>query len=308
MINSQSVTELLAAFSTVFIIMAIGFGVERWRSLGQETLGQLAGLVVNVLLPIYLFYATATSTSPAELAVAPSLILLGVALPLLSLLLALALAPLARVQPEEQSAFRFSAMVGNTAFLGIPVCAGLFGTVGALYAVLLDFGTTLIILTVGIWVLSGSRSANLGKLLRNPLILGVVAGLLWALTGWEFPEWFAQPCATLGSATLPLALLVSGIQLGSIRSSLGGQWRQVTGVVAIRLLLAPLIMAAGLYLTGAGGVFAGVVLVEYAMPVGLLVAVMARSYGADADLSAATILWSTLALIVVLPALVLLFL
>ncbi len=305
--SGDSAAELLAAFTTVFFILAIGFGVERVHPFDRQTLNQLATLVVDVLLPIFLFYATATSTSPAALAAAPLLVLLGSLLTLLGLLLAVILGPLARVGPQQQPAFRFSAMVANTAFLGIPIAVGLYGSVGAVYGVLYDFGTTLVILTVGIWILSGGRSTNLANLVRNPLILAVVAGLLWALTGWQFPEWFARPCETVGNATLPLALLLSGAQLGSIRSRSGWQWRPVAALTAIRLLIVPLIAVAGLSLLARDEVFSGVVLVQAAMPVGLTTAIMARSYGADSEIPASAVLWSTLALVVTLPALVILF-
>jgi hypothetical protein len=303
LINADSASQLLAAFTTVFFILAIGFGARRLRLLSEETLSQLARLVVDVLLPVFLFYTPATSTDLAAISVAPLVVVLGVGIPLFSLLLAVISRPLVNITPTQKPVFRFSAMVGNTAFLGIPICAILFGSTGVVYAVLFDFGTTLVILTVGIWVLSGGQWGNLSALLMNPLILGVIAGLLWVVTGWQFPEWASRPCSTLGDATLPMALLVAGAHLGNIHVPSEHRWQPIAAVTAIRLLLAPGAALVLLHILPLDEIPAAVVVIQAAMPVGLTVSIMVKGYGMDAGLAASSTLWSTLALIMTLPLL-----
>jgi predicted permease len=309
MFLNASVSQLLAAFTTVFFILAVGFGIQRLRPFTEDTLRQLTQLVVDILLPILLFYITAANTTPAILRTAPILVFSGVVIPLVSLLFAIIIGKFTNVNQANLIAFRFSAMVGNTSFLGIPVCASLFGTTGAIYAVLYDFGTTLIIWTVGIWILSGGRHARWSALAGNPFIIAVVIGLAWAWTGWKLPEWFAHPISILGNATIPLALLLVGAQLGNIRSSMRGQWQSITWLATIRLVLTPFVIMIGMRFIGSQDPsLMGVIVVESAMPVGLITAIMTKSYGLDADLPATAILWSTLALLITLPVLTILLL
>jgi predicted permease len=61
----------------------MGFGIQRFRPLGEQTLAQLAGLVVGILLPFYLFFTTATEATPEAPSAAPLLIVMGVAVTLL---------------------------------------------------------------------------------------------------------------------------------------------------------------------------------------------------------------------------------
>ena len=284
----------------------MGFGIQRFRPLGEQTLAQLAGLVVGILLPFYLFFTTATEATPEALSAAPLLIVMGVAVTLLGYPLAtLVMAP-SGVAEKQRSAFHFAIMVSNTAFLGIPVCAALFGPIGAVYAVLYDFGTTLAALTVGIWALSGGRLCNWRPLLLNPLIWGVMAGLLWAVVGWSFPEWLARPFSTLGGATLPLALLVGGAQIGNIRSHAKRWWQQLAGLITTRLVIVPLVVASVLALFGWRNLAASVIIVQSAMPVGLTTSIMAKNYGADAEFAASATMWSTIVAVITLPLVALL--
>lgn len=269
--------------------------------MNDSTLTQLSGLVVDILLPFYLFYTTATGVTAESLATAPALIAMGILVPLLSYPLAsLALKP-AGVATGQRQAFRFSAVTANTAFLGFPVCQALFGSLGLVYAVLYDFGTTLIVFTFGVWALNGGRLEQWRSLVFNPLILGVLAGLAWAFSGWPFPGWLAPPFQALGDATLPLALLVGGAQIGNLNAA-GRMWRQqLAGLSLVRLVVAPLLVGLALVALKWDGLLARVIIIQAAMPAGLMVSMMAETYGADARFAAAATLWTTIAAIVTLP-------
>jgi hypothetical protein len=298
---------LSTAFTSVFLTFGLGFAIQRFRSLSEQTLVQVSGLVVDVLLPIYLFFTTATSFSIESLSSAPLLVAMGIAIPLFSYGLAtLTLRP-SKVADTQRSAFRFSIMVANTAFLGIPVCEALFGLEGGLYAVLYDFGTTLVALTFGIWELDGTRVSNWRSLAFNPLILSVFLGVLWAWAGWRFPPLLARPMSALGGAALPLALLMNGAQVGDVRLPRLTWWRPLIGVIAARLFVVPLIVGVLVAVLGWQGLPGSVIVIESAMPVGLTAAIMAESYGADAKFSASATVFSTLLSIVSLPLLTALF-
>jgi predicted permease len=296
--------ELLNTFSTVFFVFGLGFAVQRIQPLGEQTLTQLSALLVKVLVPSYLFFTMATGTTLDVLSASPVLVGMGVGISLLNYFLAtIALKP-CRVAEVQRSAFRFSAMLANTGFLGLTVCGTLFGPLGLVYAVLYDFGSTLVALTLGVWELNGGRLDDWHPLFANPLIWGVVAGLLWVVVGWPFPGWLAAPFEKLGSTTLPLALLVCGAQVGNIRSQASTGLRQITGLTATRLVVVPLIVGLALMAIGWRDTAAKVTTIQAAMPTGIVTSIMAKTHGADAEFAASATLWSTLASMVTLPLVV----
>jgi predicted permease len=210
-------SSFISAFTTVFFTFALGFIIQRIRPLGEETLSDISRLVIDILVPLYLFFNTARSATLEAISEAPTLVIAGLLIPFLSFLIAYLFQKPLKISEKQQPVFGFSLMLANTAFLGFPICEALLGTNGVFYAVLYDFGMTIIGFTLGIWLLSGGRLGEWKKLLFNPLILSVIGGLVWALTGINFPDWLVLPFSTLGEATLPIALLIAGAQVGNIR-------------------------------------------------------------------------------------------
>jgi predicted permease len=337
-IDTGSLRQLAGAFATVFFVLGLGFAVQRLRPLAEQTLDQMSGLVVKVVLPIFTFYVTATNTTPETLAIAPALVWMGVLVAFLNFGLAtLAFKP-AGVAAGQQRTFRFASIVPNTAFLGFPICLTLFGPLGLFYAVVHDFGSMLISLTFGIWDLSGGRTPNpangegdyrpansekdygpansmrdyrpahslrdlrLHSLVLNPLIWSVVAGAAWATLELPMPDWGRAPIKALGDATLPMALLVAGAILGTPGSQVSNWRRQLAGLAALRLIVSPLIVAIAITALGWHVVMGKVIIMQAAMPAGLSISIMAKTYGSDARFGASATLWSTVASLVTLPA------
>ncbi|MBD3305489.1 hypothetical protein GF339_03810 [candidate division KSB3 bacterium] len=299
------IQQLSAAFTTVFFLLALGFLVQHWRPLAEHTIEQLANLVIEILLPFYLFFSIAT-TSADVFRQAPILIGMGVVTTLCNYYLArLALTPL-RVHPERQAIFCFANAVPNTMFFGVPICVALFGPLGLIYTVLYDLGIALVVFTFGIWKLRGGRVENWRLLLRNPLLWSVIAGLGWSWLGGPFPGWLAEPFRTVGNSTLPLALLICGTQLAHLQAS-GSAWRrQLIGLSLLRLIISPLLWGAVFALIRWHDFAAQIIVIGVGMPVGLATALFAKNYGADAEFAASATFWTTVGALFSLPLIVLL--
>ncbi|MBN1314849.1 MAG: AEC family transporter [Anaerolineales bacterium] len=301
MINFLHDHQLVGAFSTIFLIFAIGFFAQRFRPLGNQSLRELSGLIVDILLPIYLFFTTATAATKESLQITPMLVLAGALVTLLNFALATGGLRLFRVNQEQKLAYRFSSLLSNTAFVGFPVCAMLFGSIGVMYAVMYDFGMMLVVLTLGIWDLSGREHTNVRAILLNPQSWGVLLGLTWGLVGPEIPQLVVQPFSALGDSILPIALLIGGAFLGSIKSRGQRQTRLLAGFILTRMVISPLLVLFMANLFGLSGAPASVIILLSAMPVGLIATVFASAYGADVKFTATITLWSTVAAVLIVP-------
>lgn len=294
-------SSFLSAFTTVFFIFALGFIIQRMRPLREETLTDMSRLVIDILIPFYLFFNTARSATLDAISEAPTLVIAGLLIPFLSLLIAYLFHKPLKISEKQQPVFGFSLMFANTAFLGFPICEALLGSTGVFYAVLYDFGLTIISFTLGIWLLSGGRLDEWKKLLLNPLILSVIAGLVWALTGINFPDWLVLPFSSVGKATLPIALLIAGAQVGNIRFKKGSWTPSISWVIALRLAIIPLVFIGLFHLLGWNDTSSKVIILQTAMPVAVSTTILAKRYQADADFTATVTLWTTLGAMISLP-------
>ena len=75
-----------------------------------------------------------------------------------------------------------------------------------------------------VWPLARHGGHSYGReLMRNPLILSTVAGLLTNLAGIRFPDAVATTLQRIGLAALPLGLMAvgAGLQFGGLKASPG---------------------------------------------------------------------------------------
>lgn len=141
---------LLAQICAIFGMIAVGFAASRKGWLSEITLDELSHLIMTVLMPAFIFFSIATSVTTDMLSKAPIALVAGMSVCLVDYGLAtLASAPL-KVAIEDRSIFRVMSMTGNTGYIGLPLCAAIFGATGTFFAALYNFGCDLFILTVGI--------------------------------------------------------------------------------------------------------------------------------------------------------------
>ncbi len=282
-------------------MFGLGFAIQRLHPFSEEALSQLSWLEVQVLIPAFLFYSTATQLDLGAMAIAPLMVLMGAAVTVGNFFLGwLAQRPL-KVDNAHRSAFRFSMMWINSLFLAAPICAMLFGATGLVFAALFDFGATLVNFTLGVWVLRDGKAFSWWSVAINPLLWSVVVGLIWAYTRLPFPDFLTRPFESVGNITLPLALLVGGMMTGSIRSDGATLPGSLVGLTLLRLVFAPLLMALVFLWSGLRGAFVSTVVIETGMPVGLVAPMLVRTYGGDARFTAAATFYTTLAATVSTP-------
>jgi malate permease and related proteins len=161
----------------------------------------------------------------------------------------------ANVPRARAGALGLTAGLGNTAFVGVPLVRGLFGDEAVPYAVAVDqLGSFLLLPLLALpfaALMSGTRlSARelLTRLLGFPPLLAFVAALL--LRDVSIPDSVMELLRLLSLTLSPVALLAVGLQLelGEIRV-----WRRELVVgLGYKLLVAPAIAAALLWVTGPG--------------------------------------------------------
>ncbi len=260
------------------------------------------------MLPFYLFYSIATSNLREIITAAPQIVAAGIAIPILGVLLAWLILKILQkdFSPSHQNIVLFCILFANTGFIGFPICHALFGTTGLIYAIFYDLTLTVLTFIVGIWLLTGSTSKNSLRVLFNPIMIGSVAGLLWSGLNLPMPELLGAPLEMIGNATLPIALLVAGIQVGVKREITGQTGFSIVFVAAFRLLIIPLIVLGVFRLIGWNNTIAAVIIMQAGMPVAISSTILAKRYQQDATFTATATFWSTLAAMITLPLLALL--
>ena len=195
----------------------------------------------------------------------------------------------------------------NTGFLGIPLCLVLFGRESLPPVIIATLLTACLLFAIVIVMIEVDRHGRgdfghaLGKvsltLLRNPLLVAPVLGMIFAATGLPLPLPVDRFAILLGNAASPCALVAIGLFLA--QQSGGHDNRAVLRLVLIKLLLHPGITAVLAYwIFPMPRLWAEVAVVLSALPIGTGPFMLAKLYDREAALTSRAILISTLCSVV----------
>ncbi|MEI7818776.1 MAG: AEC family transporter [bacterium] len=303
--------EILITILPIFLIIGLGYILRAKNIVKAPWVKNLNGFVYNVSLPALIIYSFSslkwTETNIGQLLLIQLLIILITAIIVAIILRAL---PLSK---KDQSVLFLTATVGNTVYLGIPlVTSALPGIVNAdvtsiasAIGVVQLVGSMLIALFVIEYLFLGSRDNKfIGQsILRNPLVLAIMAGLLLGMLGW--PVWLERsigiPLKLLAGTASPLALFMLGSFL--FGHKINRKQERLTLALLLKLGLAPLI--AWLVMVGLQ-IFStdrNITVLMTGMPVAVTAFVLSETYELDSTFAAATMLMTTVLSIITVPIL-----
>lgn len=146
-----------------------------------------------------------------------------------------------------QASFR-----SNLAIIGIALAVSAYGERGLLLAAMPVALLTALYNVLAVWVLNvthgsgATGAALLGGIIRNPLIIGISAGVLLAVSGMPVPGFVAPLGALMSTFFLPLMLLCIGgaMQLSKLRGTGLIAWEATAWRLCVGPLLAVLLAVA----------------------------------------------------------------
>lgn len=290
----------LAVSIPTFAWVVLGLLLRRLGLVSAELIGRVSRLAFNFGLPLMLF-TSAAQVDYADLGSARYL-LAGA----LGTCLTLALAwlysrwrghPLALRGIFVQAAFR-----SNLAIVGLGLAVSAYGERGPLLAALPVALLTALYNVLAVWVLnstlgSGTSPAALVRgIARNPLIIGIAAGVLLSISPLPVPALVVPAGAALSAFFLPLMLVCIGgaMQLSKLRGTGSLAWE----ATAWRLCIGPLVTVLLALVMGVRGEPLGVLFLLISSPVAAASFVMVVAARGDGVLAANIVVLTTLLSIV----------
>jgi predicted permease len=288
---------ILGIVAPVFAIIALGWIAAARRFVDEAGFRTLIWFTFTIASPALLFgggTAGHTGGGPAALAFfLAALVVYGAAMALALRRLSLPLA--------EAGLFALNCTFGNTVMMGIPLVAAAYGQAGLAVLLALIALHSMVLLSLGTVVaeLGLHRHAPLGRVLRatvggvvrNPIVMSVVAALAWSMLGLPVPAALRRTLDLLGAASPPLALFCLGGSLASFR--LGAALGDVAWALVLKLAALPALVWGMCLAFGLGPLETAVAVTTAALPTGANAFMLARRYAVGAERSGATVLAST---------------
>jgi malonate transporter and related proteins len=289
--------------------MAFGYAATFTAVFGRDAVDALASFVFYFAIPVMMFRNMATTALPEAIAWGYlGSYFLGVAIVFGIGITAARLAFGGSF--ERQAIIGFGSAFGNSVLLGIPLVLTAFGDQASLpLFLLLAFHSTVLFTAITVIIETGRGGGEalravplraLKGLLGNPIIWGMAGGIGFSLLGLRLPGAIERFAMLLAGAAVPCALFSVGASLRAYR--IVGALQPALVMVALKLVVHPLAVWLLVALVfDAPPLWAKVVVLMAALPVGVNVYVFATRYDAGQAESAAAILLSSVLSVVSLP-------
>ena len=271
----------------VFALVAIGFLAARTGVFSETTHKGLSEFAFSIAMPAQLFRTTAAAGTAAF----DPFALWGAYFGAIAITWALAAALTHYVlkrPPADGASIAMSAVYGNVVMIGLPLSVAAFGETALVpVALILSLNTPALWLAGTLHMEWAERKpdasmlalarAMLVDLARNPLIMAILAGLVWRITGLGIYAPVEKVLDLLAQSSVPCALIALGASLTRFR--VDGQVPTLTTLCVLKLIVMPaLAWVLAFHVFRLPPVTAGVVVILAAMPAGANSYIFAMRY------------------------------
>lgn len=289
---------ILSITTPIFLLIALGFAAVHSEMLSRHDMRGLGAFVLNFALPALLFKAM-SQRSLVEM-IDLHLLLAYTLGSLLAAGLGLAMTCLIQKRTLRSGALVAMGMsISNSAFMGFPIANQLIGKQAGpmlgIYAAVEAMVMMPLLFTLAEIGENGSGHWTtvvigvLKRLLKNPLIVAIVAGLAFAATGWTMPVPIVRAVDMLSAASAPVALFCIGGTLAGL--SLKGMSGDIAMIVSSKLILHPLsVFAVFLLLPFGNPTLKTAAVINAGMPMFSIYPILAQKYGKEGICAAALVL------------------
>jgi predicted permease len=289
----------------MFFPIALGWFISFRRHISENDISFLNRLCFRYLLPFHLFNSTAAIDFSAEFS--PRLIVFCSLAIFMIMMLSWIVFALTVKDREKRCILIVSSFRSNNIIYALPMAANLFGSAGVKVAAMLMPLTIILFnfFSVAIMVYHAPGETPEGgadrpgailrrtaiDIIRNPLIIGSVLGIVFSLTGIPLPQFARSGINMVASTGTPLALILLGAQIDF--KQLAGNLGPAFGACLLRLVIVPAILVPLFALVGFRGPELGALMVAFSAPCAVNNLIMARNYRINPIFAAQTVYLST---------------
>ena len=309
----DSLIFALSAIAPIVLLVLIGYSLKKLGFMNEKFSKDANKLVFRIFMPVMLFLNIYRMKDLSEMSF-DFVVFTVIALLLIFFISIPASIVVARKKDRRgvlvQAAFR-----SGYSLIGIPLAQSLYGEEGAMAASLLSAAAIPLFNVLAVISLTAlgndeGKKPSVGSILldiiKNPLIIGIAAGLVslgiraaFVKLGVDFRLEQIGPVMTviqyLANLAIPLALLVLGAQFEF--SAVAALKREIIWGVAIRTVIVPVLVigtAFALFRDRFGAAQFATLVAAFATPVAVPSVPMVQEMGGDVTLAGQLVVWSTL--------------
>ncbi len=287
----------------LFMIIATGFVLTKFKLLNKERVAGMIDLVVYVVTPaniVVSFQREYKSELMSRL--------------LLSLFLAfvvfffnclIARSIFYKSDRNKNCVIEFASAFPNAGYFGLPLQQAILGDIGVFFGAAYIAMFHCYIWTYGIRILSPQKEKiNIKKILLNPPIIGIIVGMILFLCRISLPEVVLSPLTSFSHMNTTLPMLIIGFYLANTDVKATFTNGRIYIGAVLRLVVSPVLAMVLCIVMHVDTTVAVSCIIACSAPSAAMSGMLAMKYGRDTSVSAGMISLTTTLCIVTMPVLI----
>lgn len=273
----------------IFIIFAAGYILQKKFKMDDKPLSQT---VFYLLLPALVFRILYQTDIQGDL---KNIVIFQILLTISMVIIIKIIARLKKMSSQMESAMLLSGVFMNSGNYGAPFNYFAFGQAGFQLAITFWVFQSVLMNSLGVYFANshnGGVRKSIEAVLKMPAVYAAALGVGIQLLGWQVPGFIFKPIDLLSNATLPLIMILLGMQLAKVK--LTRRWSPLSLGIVLRLIISPIVAWAIVhYLLPVEGLLAKVLILEAAMPAAVIATLLAVQYDSEPEVVSGIALMTT---------------
>ncbi len=300
---AESFIMVAQQVAILFVLIAVGILCGKTNLINENAAKKMTDIVLYIVTPCVMIDAFQREFDPGMLfnlgvtALCSGAIMVGSIL-LVSLVIR-------DKSVARNKVLRFGTVFSNCGFMSLPLQSAILGRDGVFYGSVFVAVFNIILWTYGLYSMSGRKSdISPKKLLLNPGVLGVIAGIILFLLSIQLPQIAAVPVEYLAGLNTPLPMIIIGFYLSkaNLKKVFCDKWAYFA--MALRLLIIPAAAIIAMYLCGIRGDILVACSIASCAPVAATTTMFATKFKAAVELSVGIVSATTLLSIGTMPLII----
>lgn len=303
---------ILTKIVIIFAMAGVGFAANKGKILPDESNSYLIALLMNITAPCMLLTSIAGKELTPATFLATLQVLVGtIVFFVVGMGLSYVLVKAMKAPKADQGVYMSILTTVNTGFMGFPVSKAAFGNDGLYFMAISNIVLNIYLYSLGIIQLNmgSGKSKGLAATLKpmlNPCAIAAALGIIMLFCGLHIPSAVNEFLVSIGDITIPLSMIVVGMQLG------GSNLRQVVrngrllAVTLMSLILWPALTFLAVNWLPLEQMAKLTLIYASAFPSAVIIAALAAQEGKNAQLAAEGVASTTLLSMGTLPVITML--
>ncbi len=303
----MDVFVVLQQMLVLLVMMLIGYVAFRLSWLDDHACSKISKIVINILNPCIVINGVIGKEADLEPSMLLQTLMLAVVYFGFLILVSKPVASLLRVKGEYRNIYRLMMVFSNVGFMGIPVISSIYGKESIVLIAFYMLGYNLLLYTYGIYLASDnsgiSKEGKKGqwKKLINPGVISCIAAFVIFVSGVTVPDSVCTFFDYMGNSVVPFSMILIGASVAQQGKKEFWLDKKMYLFMAIKLLMIPITAALVLRCVPWNGLAEGVFVLMLSMPVGSIIVLLAKEYGADEMECTKGIMLTTILSVITIP-------